>query len=56
MREELQTELKKMQDALALLNSAGSPAEIGAHLDLTIVRLEAFISQLDDHEINAQYV
>lgn len=53
MVEQMQLALKIMQDALLLLDSAGAPPDIGAHLDLAIVRLKESISRKDDSQINA---
>lgn len=36
--------LALMRTALDLLDSANAPAEVGAHLDLAIVRFEAILS------------
>jgi hypothetical protein len=54
MLQKLQDALQKMQDALALLDLAGAPADIGAHLDLTIVRLEEFIGREDNSGASRQ--
>jgi hypothetical protein len=35
----METALRRMREALDLLDQAGAPADIGAHLDLAIVRL-----------------
>lgn len=51
MLEELQTAMAKMQDALDLLDSAGAPAEVGAHLDLAISRLGEIICP-SDHRVS----
>lgn len=37
--------LSQLKSALALLDTTSAPADVGAHLDLTINKLEAFIEQ-----------
>lgn len=51
MPEELQTALAKMQDAIDLLDIAGAPADVGAHLDLAISRLKEIICA-SDHRVS----
>ena len=35
--------LRRMREALELLDEAQAPADVGAHLDLAIVRLSEFL-------------
>lgn len=42
-----QSAMANMKAALDLLDSAGAPADVGAHLDLAICRLEDVISRSD---------
>ena len=44
---ELQSAMARMREALDLLDSAGAPANVGAHLDLAICRLRDVICQID---------
>jgi hypothetical protein len=46
MQNALQTALRDMKAALAILDNAEAPADVGAHLDLAISRLEAVLSQM----------
>ena len=45
MLESLNEALANMKAALVSLDEAKAPAEIGAHLDLAICRLEDFLEQ-----------
>lgn len=44
---ELQSAMANMRAALELLDSAGAPADVGAHLDLAICRLRDVIRRSD---------
>lgn len=39
--------LIQMRATLVLLDSSDLPADVGAHVDLAIVRLETYVSQLN---------
>lgn len=50
MLEELQSAMAMMLAALEILDEAGAPADVGAHLDLAICRLREVI-RLNDHHV-----
>ena len=39
----METALRKMREALDLLDESGAPADVGAHLDMAISRLQKVI-------------
>jgi hypothetical protein len=39
----METALRRMREALDLLDEAQAPADVGAHLDLAIARLAQFL-------------
>lgn len=51
MPEKLALALEKMRSALNLIDEAGGPHDVGAHLDLAICRL---VSQVGDQEKRGQ--
>lgn len=53
MRVELQSAMDNMQAALELLDEAGAPADVGAHLDLAICRIRDVIRR-SSHDVTDQ--